>query len=81
MPIAEYDEVFSRLKNLMSYTLKCPAIMMHYCSNAGDAVLIVLTTHGNATRPYARSFISREHSLKQEVKETLRTDGRAPRII
>ncbi|CAB3980942.1 Hypothetical predicted protein [Paramuricea clavata] len=37
--------------------------------------------HGNATRPHTRSFISREHSLKQEVKETLRTDRRAPRII
>ena len=55
--------------------------IMHYYFNSGDAVPLVASAHGNATREHARSFISREHSLKKEVKEAVRTDIRAPRII
>jgi hypothetical protein len=81
MPIVEYNEVYGRLKNTQSYILKCPTIIMHYYFNSGDAVPLVASAHGNATREHARSFISREHSLKKEVKEAVRTDIRAPRII
>lgn len=81
MPIEEYNEVYGQLKNLPSYTLNCSTIIMHYYFNTGNPVPIIASSHGNATRPHARSFVSREHSLKQEVKEVLRTDARAPRII
>lgn len=81
MPIAEYNEVYGKLKNLPQYTLNCPTIIMHYYFNTGKSVPIIASSHGNATGPHPRSFVSREHSLKQEVKEILRTDVRAPRII
>ena len=81
MPIAEYNEIYGRLKNMQSYTLKCPTMIMHYYFNSEDSVPLVASAHGNATREHTRPFISREHSLKQTVKEIVRTDVRAPRII
>ena len=81
MPVAEYNDSYGRLKNMPSYTLKCSTIIMYYYFNTGNAIPLVASAHGNATCAHARSFISREHSLKQEVKEVVRTDVRAPRII
>ena len=81
MPIAEYNEIYGRLKNMQSYTLKCPTMIMHYYFNSEDSVPLVASAHGNATREHTRPCISREHSLKQTVKEIVRTDVRAPRII
>ena len=56
-------------------------MIMHYYFNAEDSVPLVASAHGNATHEHTRPFISREHSLKQTVKEIVRTDVRAPRII
>ena len=50
MPIAENNEIYGRLKNMQSYTLKCPTMIMHYYFNSEDSVPLVASAHGNATR-------------------------------
>jgi hypothetical protein len=83
LPIYSYTS--PDLKRIFRICLKKDIVMPdHYhalLSNSGDAVPLVVSAHGNATREHARSFISREHSLKKEIKEAVRTDIRAPRII
>ena len=56
-------------------------MIMDYYFNSEESVPLVASAHGNATCEHTRPFISREHSLKQTVKEIVRTDVRSPRTI
>ena len=80
MTLTEYNKVYRNLKNLKEFTLSNPFIILSYDHDAeSDSIQISQDSHGNTKAETA--FRPTAHSTKQEVKERMSKDGRAPRLV
>ena len=78
MPIAEYNEIYGRLKNMQSFTLKCPTMIMHYYFNSEDSVPLVASAHGNATREHIPDPLFQESTLSSKPLKRLSVQTSVP---
>ena len=83
MPVGEYNLVYGRLKDLPTFKLINPFIIVHYSLSAGiQSDEVHGNTHGNAKEgSTATEFRPTEHSFKVECRTKTAMDTRAPRII
>lgn len=82
MPLMDHNKVNGKLKDLGTYHLTCPFLIVHYYFKGSENVCVHGDTHGNV-KPgsTATEFGPREHSSKVECRTKTGTDRRAPRII
>lgn len=82
MPLMDHNKVNGKLKDLGTYHLTCPFLIVYYYFKGSENVCVHGDTHGNV-KPgsTATEFGPREHSLKVECRTKAGTDRRAPRII
>ena len=76
MPLMDHNKVNGKLKDLGTYHLTCPFLIVYYYFKGSENVCVHGDTHGNV-KPgsTATEFGPREHSLKVEC------EGRARRQV
>ena len=82
MPLMDHNKVNGKLKDLGTYHLTCPFLIVYYYFKGSENVCVHGDTHGNVkSGSTATEFGPREHSLKVECRTKAGSDRRAPRII